>query len=186
MGKKIGIAIGVIILVAALVVCLVPLVSYFNMTAYYQGERVYGEVLDINFEEHLTQSTDEFLIDGVVTEQITNVTHYTCQVTLHNTDNISGDFETEMTFYYENSIVDQDRSGCGTLKPNGVGTSRVSTDERFNSWQLKLISITPDGIWKHPEKTYYGRETLLEWIQHKGQYCTPDDSCIYETSGTYP
>jgi hypothetical protein len=177
---------GVTLAIVALVLCFAPLVSYFDMTAYYQGERVYAEVLDINFEERITQSTGEFLIDEAVTKQVTNVTHYTCQVTLHNTDNISGDFETEMIFYYENSIVGQDRSGYGMLSPNEVGTIEAYTDEPFDSWQLKVISITPDGIWKHPEKTYYGKETLLERIQHKGQHCEPDDSCIYETSGIYP
>lgn len=112
MGKGIGIAVSVIILVAALVVCLVPLktvaytvmVDYEDIETYYE-EEPYQVPLDYEVIKSYTDTDSykerrQIVIGGVVLQdEVVEVFYPIGCVVLKNTANLSGTFNVQFTFY---------------------------------------------------------------------------------------
>jgi hypothetical protein len=109
---KIGIAVGAVVVVLALVICLVPLktvayevtVNYEDVETYYENEPYqatenYTQDVPLTFEanayvdEDVTYEHHQIIIGDVVfQDEIVEVTIYTACVEVKNTDDITGEF----------------------------------------------------------------------------------------------
>lgn len=96
MRRKIGIAVGVIIAVVAIVVCLVPLKEVaYTVTVDYQDTETYYE--DEPCEVQITEPLDYEVVKAY--EDIDKGTTPIACITLRNIDNVSGTFNIHFTFY---------------------------------------------------------------------------------------
>ena len=163
---KIGIAAGIVIAVAALVVCLVPLkevsysvtVDYEDIETYYENEpyqdtETYTETVPLDYE----------VIDSDLDVEGQTAT---VSVAVRNQDDVAGTFTVELSVIYGctfiepgsiqiTSLLDSDEEELH-LEPDDTGTATYSTDNPYpmncdvDSWSY---DVTPDTKEVEKERT---------------------------------
>lgn len=158
MGKKIGIAVGVIILVAALVVCLVPLktVAYTVMVDYQDTEPL--SYKDMGAEKVCTGTvwgSDSYgkyrIMDWI----------YGYVVELKNTDEIGGTFTVELNCIYNGASFVKSQSIY--LEPGEEGEVLFDNIRGYGAYEVIPGAKT---VTKQRPETRYKEVTLLDYVLH--------------------
>jgi len=160
MRRKIGIAVGVIIAVVAIVVCLVPLkevaytvtVDYQDTETYYETEP-YEAPLDYKVvksyvDKDTVTHTGRISIGGVIVSEDTwEETIPVGCVTVQNTDRVSGTFTVRFSFYSK-ELFDREIDVPFSIKklnlePGEKGTAKcpaydINMDEDEWFWSMRL------------------------------------------------
>ena len=144
MGKKIAIALGVIAVVLALVVCLVPLKTMaYTVTVDYQDTETYYE--DVPYEEMETYTEAELLDYQVLNSHIEieeeNPIGY---VGVQNVDNVSGTFNVLISFMIPYTSISPGRIVLGTKIYEGNDTLYLKANEtkiaKYHAYDAKANS----------------------------------------------
>lgn len=186
---KVGIAIGLVIAIIALVVCLVPLkevayavtVDYEDMETYYETE-TYMEAVPLTFEadNHVRADTIEehqqIIIGGIVIQdEIVEVPIQVACVDVENTDNIAGNFTVSFSgidpMFGELSLATTLSLSVGQQK-----TAECPT-ESIDDWSYTVTPSTKAvtkyrqvekqrTVIKQRQETRYKKVTLLDYLLH--------------------
>ena len=181
MGKKIGIAVGIIILVAALVVCLVPLktVAYTVMVDYQDTEPY-----EVQVAEPLDyQVVNSYVGQGTITHETSTViggigeSHHTWEetvpvayVVVQNTDTLSGTFT--VSFSVSEPLDELFLHRTLSLDPNEAQTAECPAYE-LGDWNYEVTPRTKTvtkteyrQVTKQRPETRYKEVTLLDYCLH--------------------
>ena len=154
MGKKIGIAVGVIILVA-LIVCFVPFIGYQEKTP------LSYKVIDTHFKPGHRETS--YVWDSPFGEphSVTGGSPAEAYVVIQNTDNEAGLFSVQFTFYNWYSSKTYSYEENAVIKLGENATIRC---------QSPLSSLGDNDWWNYEVvpgiKTTYGRVSLLDYLLH--------------------
>jgi len=162
---KIGITVGVVIAILALVVCLVPIMEVpYTETVQYQDTETYYE--DEPYEDTETYS-DTVPLDYEVVEAFAQVEGTTpvVYVTLRNRDSVSGTFTVQLTLLESGITItkssmefwsrDYPYNELLSLQPNETKTIKYGADGIdiiHNDWDW-IYSITPSTKTIEKERT---------------------------------
>lgn len=158
---KIGIAVGIVIVVLALVICLVPLktvayevtVNYEDVETYYENEPYqvtenYTEDVPLTFEanayvdEDLTYEHHQIIIGDIVfQDEIVEVTIYVACVEVENTDDISGDFTVSFSGF-EPMFGEISLTRTLTLDPGDLETAECPAESSIDDWSYEVAPGT--------------------------------------------
>ena len=134
MSRKIGIAVGVIMVIAAIVVCAIPLKTIaYTVTVDYQDTETYyeDEPYEVPLGYEVTKSyvdkdtrleRHQIIIGGeVVQDEVVEVSSPIGCVIVQNTDNVSGTFNVVFSFYaMDKAIADAHRDTFGHLDKGDI------------------------------------------------------------------
>jgi hypothetical protein len=166
---KIGIAVGVVMVILALVVCLVPLktvaydvtVNYEDVETYYEDEPYqvtenYSEDVPLSFEayayidEDVTYEHHQIIIGDIVfQDEIVEVTIYVACVAVRNTDDVSGDFTVSFSGF-EPMFGEISLTRPLTLDPGGLETAECPAESSIDDWSYE---VTPGTKQVESERT---------------------------------
>jgi len=185
MGKKIGIAVGIIILVAALVVCLIPLktVAYTVMVDYQDTETYYeDEPYQLPLDYEVTKS---YVGQDTITHETSTViggigeSHHTWEETIpvacvvvQNIDTISGTFN--VSFSVSEPLDELFLHRTLSLDPNEAQTAECPA-YKLGDWNYEVTPSTKTEykqvekqrtVTKQRPETRYKEVTLLDYLLH--------------------
>jgi len=159
---KIGIITGIVVAIASLVVCLVPLkeiayavtVDYEDTETYYENEPYqvtenYTEDVPLNFEadayvdEDVTYEHHQIIIGDVVfQDEIVEVTIYTACVEVKNTDDIAGEFVVSFSGF-EPMFGSHFLTRTLSLSPGQEETAECLA-ESIDDWDYEITTSTKE------------------------------------------
>jgi len=186
---KIGIAIGVTIMVIALVVCLVPLkevayavtVDYEDTETYYDTEN-YTEDAPLTFEanDYIRQDTTEehqqIIIGGVVfQDEIVEVPIEVACVKVKNTDEVAGNFTVSFSGF-EAMFGEISMTTTLSLSPGQQKIAECPA-ESIDTWSYDVTPSTKQvesqrqvekqrTVTKQRQEVRYKKVTLLDYLLH--------------------
>jgi len=160
---KIGIAVGTVIAIGALVVCLVPLkevpytvmVDYEDIETYYEDEPYevtenYTEEVPLTFEadsyvdEDVTYEHHQIIIGDVVfQDEIVEVTIYVACVEVENRDDVAGDFTVSFSGF-EPMFGEISLTRTLTLGPGDPGTAECPAESSIDDWDYEVTPGTKE------------------------------------------
>ena len=166
---KTGIIIGVIVVVAALVVCLAPLktvaytvmVDYEDIETYYEDEpyqdtETYTEDVPLTFEadsyvdETVTYEHHQLIIGGIVfQDEIVEVTIYIASVEVKNTDDLAGEFAVSFSGF-EPMFGEHSLTRTLSLGPGEQETAECPAESAIDDWDY---AVTPGTKAVEKERT---------------------------------
>lgn len=161
LNMKIGIAIGVVIVILALVICLVPLkevayaviVDYEDTETYYENEpynatETYTEAVPLSFEaddyvkSDTIQEHQQIIIGGVVfQDEIVEVPIEVACVKVKNTDAVAGNFIVSFSGF-EAMFSEISMTTTLSLNPGQQKTAECPAESTIDNWSYKVTPST--------------------------------------------
>ena len=159
---KIGIAVGIVIAIAALVVCLVPLktvaytviIDYEDIETYYEDEPYevtenYTENVPLSFEangyveEDVIYEHQQIIIGGIVfQDEIVEVPIYIACVNVENTDDVAGEFIISFSGF-EPMFGEISLTTTLSLAPDEQETAECPADS-IDDWSYEVTPSTKE------------------------------------------
>ena len=159
---KIGIAVGIVIAIAALVVCLVPLktvaytviIDYEDIETYYEDEPYevtenYTENVPLSFEangyveEDVIYEHQQIIISGIVfQDEIVEVPIYIACVNVENTDDVAGEFIISFSGF-EPMFGEISLTTTLSLAPDEQETAECPADS-IDDWSYEVTPSTKE------------------------------------------
>jgi len=182
---KIGITVGVVIAILALVVCLVPLkevaytatVDYQDTETYYETESyttpLSYEVIQSYIEDDIVQEWHQIIIGDVVfQDEVVDVPIQVAYIEIKNTDSVSGTFK--VAFSVEDPYFFELLNQTVELAPNEISTIDCPAYS-LGDWSYRITPSTKTEytqvekertVTKQRPETRYKKVTLLDYLLH--------------------
>jgi len=161
--QKVMIGLGIVVAIAALMVCLVPLktvayevtVDYEDIETYYEDEPYqvtenYTENVPFSFEanayldEDATYEHHQIIIGDIVfQDEIVEVTIYVACVEVENTDDVSGDFSISFSGF-EPMFGEFTLTRSLTLDPGETETAECPAESSIDDWSYEVTPGTKE------------------------------------------
>lgn len=160
---KIGMAVGVVIVILALVICLAPLkqvpyavtVDYEDTETYYENEPYevtenYTEDVPLTFEtnayvdEQVTYEHHQIIIGDVVfQDEIVEVTIYIACVEVKNTDDVAGNFTVSFSGF-EPMFSEHSLTSTLSVNPNQRKPAKCPAESTIDNWSYDVTPGTKE------------------------------------------
>ena len=171
--KKVGIIVGIVVIVAALVVWLAPVktVAYTVMVDYEDIETYYEEESYLDMETYIEQVPLDFSADGYVRtetreerhtliigdivfqDEIVEVEFDVAKVDVMNLDDVTGDFAVSFSVF-ESMFGEISLTRTLTLDPGELETAECPAESAIDDWSYEVTPSTK-GVEVEREVTKY-------------------------------